>query len=295
MRAFLCRFGKQDAVIGQDRYQVAVQMGKTTDQRGAEQRFELIEYRAVHQPRNDFAHIKRLFGIGRDDAVQLVLGIQRRQRAAVVQLAQLAPVEVGHTAAGQRQGMLVTVSVMVGNTGHLAVHIGTTQIFSADHFAGGRFYQGWPGQENRRLLAHHNRFVSHGRHIGAACGTRAHNHGDLRNAGRAHVGLIKEDPAKVLAIRKHFILTRQVGAARVHQINARQAVLLGNRLRAQVFLYRQRVVRTAFDRGIVRHNHAFNPFDPTNAGDDSCCGNVFAVHAIGSQLTEFQKGRARVQ
>ncbi len=83
VRAFLRGFGEQDAVVGQDRYRVAVQVGKAAHQGGAEQRLELIEHRAVHQSRNHFAHVERLLGIGRDHAVQLVAAVQRRRLACV--------------------------------------------------------------------------------------------------------------------------------------------------------------------------------------------------------------------
>lgn len=115
------------------------------------------------------------------------------------------------------------------------MHIGTAEVFSAHHFTGRSFHQRWAGEEDRRLVAHHDRFVRHRRHIRAASGARAHDHGDLRDAHGTHIGLVEKDPAEVFAIREHLVLTRQVGAARVHQINARQTVLLGDSLRAQVF------------------------------------------------------------
>ena len=59
---------------------------------------------------------------------------------------------------------------------------------------------------------------------------------------RAHVGLVVEDAAEVLAIREHLVLVRQVGAARVDEVDAGQAVLLGDLLRAQVLLDGHRVV-----------------------------------------------------
>ncbi len=99
----------------------------------------------------------------------------------------------------------------------------------------------------------------------------------------------------MLAVGEHFILARQVGTARVHQIDARQAVLLGDGLRTQVLLHCQRVVGTAFDRGIVGHDHAFDAFDPANTGDHAGGGHVFAVYLVGSQLADFEKRRARVQ
>ncbi len=115
VRAFLRRLGEEDAVVGEDGDRVAVQVGEAADQGGAEQRLEFIELTAVHQPRDHLAHVIGLLGLRRDDAVQLVGGIQRCARFAGLQLAELAPVEVGHAAAGDGKGVLVVLGVVVGD------------------------------------------------------------------------------------------------------------------------------------------------------------------------------------
>ncbi|KWV85105.1 Methylmalonyl-CoA carboxyltransferase 12S subunit [Pseudomonas fluorescens] len=142
VRAFLRGFGEEDAVVGQDRYRVAMQVRKAAHQGRAEQGLELIEHRAVHQPCDDFAHIKGLLGIRRDHAVQLFAAVQRRHRRALQQLTLLAPIEVGHAAPRQRQGVLIAVGIVVGHARDLAVHIGTAQVFGAHHFTGGSFGAG---------------------------------------------------------------------------------------------------------------------------------------------------------
>ncbi|MND99129.1 hypothetical protein D3C80_915060 [compost metagenome] len=238
VRAFLRGFGKQDPIVGEDRHRVAVQVGKATHQRGAEQRLELIEHRGVNQTGDHFTHIERLLGVGRNHTVQLLSVVQRGNRCLLGECAELVPIEVGHAAPGNGQGMFVVVGIVVSNATGLAVHIGATEVLGADHFTGGGFYQRWAGEENRRLLANHDRLIGHGWHVSAAGGARAHDHGDLRNAQGTHVGLVEEDPTEVFAIGEHFILTRQVGAARVHQVQARQAVLQGDGLGAQVLFHR---------------------------------------------------------
>ncbi|MNZ85824.1 hypothetical protein D3C78_1046290 [compost metagenome] len=175
------------------------------------------------------------------------------------------------------------------------MHVGATEVFGADHFTRSGLDQRGAGEKDRRLLADHDRFVGHRRHIGATGGARAHDHGDLRNAERAHVGLVEEDPPEVLAVGEHFILARQVGAAGVHQVQARQAVLQGDGLGAQVFFHRQRVVGAAFDRGVVGDDHAFDAFDPADAGDHASGRDVFAVHLMGGQLADFEERRAGVE
>lgn len=295
VRAFLRGFGEQDAVVGQNRHRVAMQVGEAAHQGGAEQRLELIEHRAIDQPGDHLTYIERLLGIGRHHAIQLVGRIQRRHRRQALQLAQFVPVKVGHAAPGDRQGVFVVVGIVVGHAAGAAMHIGAAEVFGADHLTGGGFYQRRAGEEDRCLLAHHDRFVGHGRHIRTASGARPHHHGDLRDALRAHVGLVEEDPAEVFAVREYFVLAWQVGAARVHQVNAWQAVLQGDGLRAQVLFHCQRVVRTAFDRGVVGHDHAFHAFDAADTRYHARSRHVFAVHLMSGQLADFEERRAWVQ
>ena len=111
------------------------------------------------------------------------------------------------------------------------MHIGAAQRLGADHLARRGLHQRRPGEEDGRLLAHHDGFVGHRRDVSAAGGAGAHHHGNLRNARSAHIGLIEEDPSEVLTVREHLVLAWQVGATGVDQIDAGQAVLAGDRLR----------------------------------------------------------------
>lgn len=126
------------------------------------------------------------------------------------------------------------------------MYVGATEVFGADHFTGGRFYQWRSGQEDGALVADDNGSVGHGGHVGATGGAQAHNDGDLRDVVGRHAGLVVEDAAEVVTIREDFVLAGQVGTAGVDQVDARQAVLQGNFLGAQVLLDRQRVVASAF-------------------------------------------------
>ncbi|MNY10973.1 hypothetical protein D3C86_1439780 [compost metagenome] len=236
-----------------------------------------------------------MLGVGRDHAIQLVAAVERGDWRALLNFTLLAPVEVGDAAAGQRQSVFIALGVMVGHTGNLAVHIGPAEILGTDHFTGRGFHQRRAGEEDGRLLADHDCFVGHRRYIGAASGAGTHDHGNLRNAHGAHVGLVEEDPPEVLAVRKHFILARQVGAARIHQIDARQAILLGDGLGAQVFFHRQRVVRATFYRGVVGDDHALDAFHTADPGNHASGGDVFAIHLVRRQLADLQKRRTRIE
>ena len=76
-----------------------------------------------------------------------------------------------------------------------------------------------------------------------------------------HPRLVVEDPAEVLAVGEDLGLQRQERAARVDEVEARQPVLLGDLLRAQVLLDRQREVRAALDGRVVGDDHALAALD----------------------------------
>jgi hypothetical protein len=93
---------------------------------------------------------------------------------------------------------------------------------------------------------------------------------------------------------KDLVLHRQERTARVDQVNARQVVLLGDLLGAQMLLNGQREVRAALDRCVVGDHHAMPAFDGYDAGHDACRGRFVAVDAARRERRELQEGRERV-
>ena len=206
-----------------------------------------------------------------------------------------AAVQPRHRLARQRQGMGIVVGQMVGHARQAGVHIATTQIFSGHDFANGSLDQRRAAQEDGALVFHDDGLVAHGRHIGAARGATAHDHGNLRDALGAHIGLVVEDAAKVLLIGKHVVLVGQIRAARVDQVNARQVVLLGNLLGPQMLFHGHGVISAALDSGVIANNHTIHATDPTQARNHTGARCIPVVHAVGGQGAEFQKRGARVQ
>ncbi len=166
---------------------------------------------------------------------------------------------------------------------------------AADDLAGRGLHQRRAAEEDRALVLDDDGLVAHRRHVGAAGGARAHHDRDLRDALRAHVGLVEEDAAEVLAVGEDLVLVRQVGAAGVDQVDARQAVLLRDLLRAQVLLHRHRVVGAALHRRVVGDDHAVVALDPADAGDHARAGRLAVVHAVGGELADLEERRARVE
>ena len=234
---------------------------KPRHQRRAVERLELVEAAAVHQPRDDLAHVEALARVGRDDAVEVARVVLRLLRRGNLPGILLAPVEVADDRADDGQRVLVVERVVVGDAGGAAMHVGAAQLLGADLFAGRGLHQRRPGQEDRAVAAHDHGLVAHRRDVRAARRAGAHHRRDLRDALGRHLRLVVEDAPEVVAVGEDVGLERQEGAAGVHQVDAGQAVLLGDLLRAQVLLDGHREVGAALDRRVVGDDHALLPLD----------------------------------
>ena len=164
-----------------------------------------------------------------------------------------------------------------------------------DVLAGRRLHQRRAAQKDRRLVAHHDGLVGHGRHIGAARRARSHHAGDLRDAGRRHGRLVEEDAAEMLAVGKHLVLVGQVGAAGIDEIDAGQMVLQRDLLRAQMLLHRHRIIGAALHRGVVDDDHHLAALDAPDAGDQPGAGNRLVIEPMRRELADLEKRRAGVE
>ncbi len=191
--------------------------------------------------------------------------------------------------------MSVVQGVVIRDPRDPGMHLGAAQLLGRHHFAGGRLHQRRASQEDRALALDDDRLIGHRRHVRAARGARAHHAGDLRNAGGRHVGDVVEDPAEVLAVGKHVVLLGKEAAARIDQIDAGQAVLRRDLLRAQMLLHRHRVIGAALDGGVVGDDDAFAPRDPADPADHRGGVHVAAVHAPGGELADLEERRARIE
>ena len=191
--------------------------------------------------------------------------------------------------------MHVVLRQVVGHARQAGVHIATAQVFGAHHLARGGLHQRWATQKDGALVLDDDRFIAHCGHVGAACRARAHHHGDLTDAHGAHVGLVEEDAAEVVAVGENLVLVGQVGAARVHQVDTGQVVLLRHLLGTQVLLDGERVVGAALHGGVVAHDHAVHAAHAANACDEPGTGCVVVVHVQRGQRGQFEERRAGVQ
>ncbi len=111
---------------------------------------------------------------------------------------------------------------------------------------------------------------------------------------RRHARLVEEDPPEVVAVGEHLGLQRQERAARVDEVHARQPVLLGDLLRAQVLLDREREVRAALHRRVVRDDHALASLDDADPGDDPRARRFAVVDVPRGERVQLEERRARI-
>ena len=295
MRPLQRTFGKQHTVVGQDGDRIAPDAGKAAHQRRAIVALELVKLGSVDRPGDHLADVIGGAHIVGDDAVQLFRVQRRRERLAHIQRHVLDCVQIGDDRADDLQRVFVILGHMVDHARLAAVGVGAAQILGRDQLARRRLHQRRPGQEDGALVAHDHRLVGHGRHIGAPRRTAAHDTGDLGNVARAHSRLIEEDSPEMLAVGKYLGLVRQVGPARIDQIDARQPVLFGDLLRAQVLLHRHREIGAALHSRVIGDDHHLAPRNPAHATDHARAGGLIVIHAERRQLPDLEEGRAGIQ
>ena len=295
MRALERGLTEQNAVVRHDPHRVAVNAGEAGHQRGAVFGLELGELAAVDDAGDHLVHVVRHPRVDGHDVVQLGLVGHRVDRRRHLPR-QLCPrSQRGDDAAHDPQRVAVVVRQMVCDTGGLGVQVAAAEVFGRHHLAGRGLHQRWAAEEDGALVAHDHRLVAHRRHVRTAGGARPEDRGDLRDTVGGQVGLVVEDAAEVLAVGEHLVLARQERSPGVDQVDARQAVLSGDLLCAQVLLDGDRVVRAALHRRVVGHDHALATRDSADAGDHSRAGTLVVVHAVGGQRRQFQEGAAGVE
>ena len=295
MRALLGRFGEQNPVVGDDPHRTALHMRKTSDQCLAIAWLKFIKARAVHRARNHFANVIRRAQIRGNNAKNLFGVIGRLLARLPVHAHGPLTVQMAHGTTRQRQSMRIIFCEVIRHTREARMHIPATQVFSCDNLARRRLYQGGACQEDCPLLFNNDGHIRHGRHISAPSRARPHNHGNLRNALGAHLGLIVKDTPEVVTVRENLVLLRQVRPTTVDQVDTGQAVLLRNLLGAQMLLYRHREIGAAFNGGIVANDHAFLPRDHTDPRNHPRRRRGIVIHPMRRRRADLQKRAPSIQ
>ncbi len=188
------------------------------------------------------------------------------------------------------EGLLLVRRVVVGDAGEPRVHVGAAQLLGRHLLAGRRLHEGRPPEEDRALPLDDHRLVAHRRHVGPARGARAEDDAHLREAESAHPRLVVEDPAEVVAVGEDLRLEGQEGPARVHQVEAGQAVLEGDLLGPQVLLDRDREVGAALHGRVVGHDHDLAAPHAPDPADEAGGRGLALVHPEPGQGPDLEEG-----
>ena len=207
----------------------------------------------------------------------------------------LSPGQVANDLAAEREGVVVVEGVVIGHAREGGVDLGAAELLGRHLLAGRRLHERRAAEEDRAGAPDDDRLVGHRRDIGATRRAGAHHQRDLRDPARRQLGLVVEDAAEVVAVGKDLVLQRQERAAAVHQVEARQRVLQGDLLCAQVLLHRHRVVRAALDRRVVGDDDALDALHATDAGHDPRPWRLVVVKAVRRQRVQLEERAARVE
>ena len=269
VRALLSGFREDDAVVGDDAHMHAAHLRESGNERLAEARLELVEARAVNNAGDDLANVVGSAKIGGDDA-ENIFGVVCWRLAGEGNRRMVSQRANGPPRQGER--VRVVLGKVVGHARQAGVHVAPTQVLSRYHLASRSLHKRRTSEEDRPLIADDDRHVRHGRHVGAAGGAGAHDHGDLRDARRAHVGLVVEYTAEVVAVGEDLVLLRQVRAAGIDEVDAGQTAFRRDLLRPQMLLDGDRVVGPALHGRVVAHDHDVPPHDASHARDHAAAG-----------------------
>ncbi len=264
--------------------------------RAAVGRLVLVELAAVQEPGQDLVGVVGPAAVDGDDAVELVGRVERRRRLAAGEGGGGAPRHLGELAAQRRQAGGVVGVAVVDVARDVALDDRPAQLLVLDPLADRRLHQVRAGEEDRAGALDDVRLVAHDRQVGAAGDARAHDRGELEDAGGGEPRVVVEGAAEVLAVGEDLVLHRQEDAGRVDQVDDRQAVLEGDLLGAEDLLAGQREPGAGLDRGVVGDHHhvaAVDRADPHHHARRRGAA-VLLVEAVGGPQAELEERRAGV-
>ena len=99
----------------------------------------------------------------------------------------------------------------------------------------------------------------------------------------------------MIAVREYLVLSGQVRASAVDQVDARQSIFPGNLLGAKMLLDRHWVVDAAFHGCIVCKHHHVPTRDTADAGNRTGSRHLALMHAMRREKPNLQKRRSRIK
>src|SRR6266481_5432229 len=213
-----------------------------------------LEFAAVHQACDDFAHVVLLGGIAGKDSVELVDGVERLFEARVAEDWGIWRAHFVYQGANSFQARFIVGFAEIHSAADLGMHFGAAEILGGSFLADGSLHQRGPGEEEAGAFGHQNVVAHHGE-IRAAGNAHAHDGGDLRNAHGAHDRVVTKDAAEVVGVREDVFLQREKYARGIDEIDGGDAIFDGDVLRANHFFRGHREKGAGFYGGVVGDDH----------------------------------------
>ena len=289
MGRFQSTLAEQNTVIRNDADAHPFDMREAGDERCPVALLELEKTASVDEACDDFAHVDLPPQIARPNAEKLVgvvsgrLGrLERGRRLGTIS-------EMADNVAQNLESVLVVFRKMIRDPRYLGVDARAAEILGRDVFTRRGFHERRAREKDGASAVDDDRLIAHRGNVGAPGGARAHDSGDLRDARSAQDRLVAKDTAEVIAVGEDFRLERKESPAAIDEIDARKPVLERYLLCAKMLFYGDRVIRAAFHRCVVRHDHALAPAHETYPGDEPSGRNGGVVELVACEGAELQK------
>ena len=248
-------------------------------------RLHLEEIALVDGFADQFVHVVRLVGIGRDQRVEAGFGaVERIARRAHRHPAAVVLGQIVEEIARREQRLDVILERDVGDRAFGRVGNRAAEFFLRHHFVGHRLDHIGAGDEHIAAVLHHEDEVGHRRAVNRAARARTHDQADLRHhARRQHVAL---EHLGIAAQRRNALLNAR--AAAVVDSDDRRADL--HRI-VHDFHHLLRVTlgqRPTKDGKILAEDINEAAVDRPRSGDDAVAGNDLVLHPeIGAIMLDI--------
>src|ERR1700730_1238032 len=287
MRALQCAVAEQDAVIGKNPDLVTVESRKAADQRLAVTWLVFVETAAIHQARNNLAHVELHARVLWNDPVKLRRIVGGRLRRNLLDRRLGDAVESGDDVASNGKRMHFGAGKIIAGARDAGVHVRAAQFLDRYFLAGRRLHKRWSGQKNRARSPHDNIIVAECRNIGAPGRTVAHHDRYLRNSHLRQDRLIAKDSAGIVAVGEKFGLKREKAARAVAKMDDRQTVLNRDVESTHNLLNRKGIPGPALHAGVIGVNDDFASGDNADTNHLGGTGHFVVVGLVackGRQL-----------
>jgi len=193
-----------------------------------------------------------------------------------------------HHGAQLPDAFLLRLHEMIAPAGMLGVHVRAAQIFLGNGFADGGLDHGRAGEEGKRQLFNHDRFRGQIHHVGASGRVAAGRKRVLLDALGRHAAHVVKHGSEMTVVGKAAQLQRQVDSAGVGNVNAGEAALFRDGLRAHMLLQGDREIRAGGKAVFVGENHAVFSVNGADSRDDAAARDVPAFFLfINGAAVEF--------